>query len=216
MAHDICTKREQLRIMCEQVMFIVRAYNDIIRDMNAEEKRLFVDHMRKLDRRIGQGLTKLTWQSKNLIEMYVKDCCGNCQEVHSVLKEFKECRLVVAKACKTISSALMTKIDKNAIYEESVFESRQKDHRLAICASYEECNEKVVSSLRAIFKNFKEGSPEVQREWKTQISQIDKSIETSLKFAVKRSLQDLSKAINGDSKVTHSCNFLLIYVFSMF
>jgi hypothetical protein len=43
MAHDICTKREQLRIMREQVMFIVRAYNDIIKDMNSEEKRLFLD-----------------------------------------------------------------------------------------------------------------------------------------------------------------------------
>jgi len=45
-----------------------------------------------------------------------------------------------------------------------------------------------------------EGSSEVQREWKSQIGQIDKSLEQALKSAVKRSLQELSKAINGDSK----------------
>ena len=54
--------------------------------------------------------------------------------------------------------------------------------------------------LRGMFKNFRDGSSEVQREWKSQINQIDKAFETSLKACVKRSLQDLSKAINGDSK----------------
>ncbi len=199
-AHDICTKREQLRVMREQVMFIVRAYNDIIKDMNAEEKRLFLDHMRKLDRKVGQGLNKLTWQSKNMIEMYVKDCVANCAEVYTILKEFKECKVIVNRSCKIISGALMIKIDKNAIYEENVFENRQKDQRASIISSYQECNDKICSSLLAVFKNFKEGSPEVLREWKSQISQIDKSIEISLKGAVKRSLQELSKAINGDSK----------------
>ena len=200
MAHDICTKREQLRIMREQVMFIVRAYNDIIKDMNSEEKRLFLDHMRKLDRRIGQGLTKLTWQSKNLIEMYVKDCCTNCSEVYNILKEFKECKAIVTKSCKIISNALMIKIDKNAIYEENVFENKQRDHRSIIMTSYEECSDKMIAALQSIYKNFREGSSEVQREWRAQVAMIDKSIEQAIKTAVKRSLQELSKAINGDSK----------------
>ena len=38
------------------------------------------------------------------------------------------------------------------------------------------------------------------REWRSQISQVDKSIEHALKQSVKRSLQELSRAINGDSK----------------
>ncbi len=63
-AHDLCNKKEQLRIMREHVMLVVRAYNDIVRDINADEKRLFLDHIRKLDRRIGQGMTKLTWQNR--------------------------------------------------------------------------------------------------------------------------------------------------------
>ena len=45
--------------MRENVMLVVRAYNNIVRDVNPEERRLFVDHIRKLDRRISQGMTKV-------------------------------------------------------------------------------------------------------------------------------------------------------------
>lgn len=45
-AHDLCNKKEALRTLRENVMLIVRAYNDIVRDINAEERRLFMDHIR--------------------------------------------------------------------------------------------------------------------------------------------------------------------------
>lgn len=199
-AHDLCNKKEQLRVMRESVLFVVRSYNDIIRDITTEERRLFVDHIRKLDRRIGQGMGKLTWQSKNMIEMYVKDCCSNCVEVHTTVKEFKECKNFVNRTGKSISSALLLRVDKNQAYEGDVFETRQQDHRAAMCIQYETAYSKIMSSLRNIYKNFKDGSSEVQREWKSQIAQIDKLVEQSLKYAVKRSLQELSKSINGDSK----------------
>lgn len=171
-AHDICNKKEQLRVMRENVMVVVRAYNDIVRDINQEERRLFLDHMRKLDRRIGQGLVKLTWQSKNMIEMYVRDCCTNCSEVHAVVKEFKECKTVVARTCKHMSSVLLLRVDKNQVYEGGVFESRQQDHRNQMAAQYDQYFQKIMSILRNIFKNFREGSSEVQREWRSQITMV--------------------------------------------
>lgn len=199
-AHDICNRKEQLRVMREHVMLVVRAYNAIIHDINAEERRLFVDQIRKLDRRIGQGMTKLTWQSKGMIEMYVRDCCSNCTEVHNIVKEFKECKAFITRSVKAMSSALLLRVDKNQIYESGLFESKQKEHRAAMCASFEQTYQQIMHSLKNIYKSFKEGSSEVQREWKSQISQIDKLMEQSLKAAVKRSLQELSKAINGDAK----------------
>ena len=72
-AHDICNKRESLRVMREHVMLVVLAHNDIVRIISAEERRLFGDLLRRLDRKISQGFTKLTWQSKNMIEMFVRD-----------------------------------------------------------------------------------------------------------------------------------------------
>ncbi len=199
-AHDLCNKKEQLRIMRENVMLVVRAYNDIIRDVNAEEKRLFLDHIRKLDRRIGQGMTKLTWQNRGMIEMYVRDCCGHCAEVHSVVKEFKDCKHMINKLTKQISTALLLRVDKNQMYEGDIFEKRQQEHRNIMFSQFEQAYLKILNTLRSTFRNFKEGSTEVQREWRSQVATIDKNVEQALKQSVKRSLQELSRAINGDSK----------------
>lgn len=199
-AHDVCNKKEQFRIMRESVMLVVKAYNDIVHDIAADERRLFIDHIRKLDRRINPGLVKLTWQSKNMIEMYVRDCVNSCQDTHSIIKDYKEARININKICKTISSMLLVRIDKNQVYEGGLFESRQQEFRQTNCTQLDQLFQKVLAALRGVFKYFKEGSPEVQREWKSLVSQIDKLMENSLKHSVKRSLQELSKAINGDSK----------------
>lgn len=41
---------------------------------------------------------------------------------------------------------------------------------------------------------------QVRREWRSLVTQTDSLMEVSLRQAVKRSLQELSRAINGDAK----------------
>jgi dynein heavy chain len=135
-----------------------------------------------------------------MIEIYGKDCCTNCAEVHTVVSDFKETKVTITRLSKQITAALLLRVDKNQIYEGGVFEKRQADHRNALFNQFKEAYDRIMSVLRNIYKNFKDGSSEVLREWRSQISQIDKSIEQALKQSVKRSLQELSKAINGDSK----------------
>jgi len=48
--------------------------------------------------------------------------------------------------------------------------------------------------------NFRDGTPEVQREWRELVKEVDLEVESSLRQTVKRSLQELSRAINGDAK----------------
>eukprot|EP00605_Chrysophyceae_sp_TOSAG23-4_P000236 GSChrysophyteH1.ASY1.ANO1.273.1 assembled CDS len=199
-AHDLCNRRDQLRVMRELVMLIVRAYNEIVRGIEPEQRRLFVDHMRKLDRRMNQGLNKLTWQSKNMIEMYVRDSITACQEVHAVVKDFKECKANIAKLCKQITNLLAVKIEKSQLYEGGLFERKQEAHRQSIMEQLSDSYTKIISTLKSIYPNFKDGTSEVKREWRNQITQADKLMEQSLKHSVKRSLQELSRAINGDSK----------------
>jgi hypothetical protein len=117
-------------------------------------------------------MAKLTWQSKNVIEMYVKDCCTSSADTHAVVKEFKESKLLISKISKQIGSSLLLRIDKNQIYEGGVFESRQKDHRTLIRSQFASSFQTVLTILRNMFKHFKDGSAEVQREWKSQINQV--------------------------------------------
>ena len=47
---------------------------------------------------------------------------------------------------------------------------------------------------------FRDGGDEVQREWSSFVEQVDKHVEDALRQTVKRSLQELSRSINGDAK----------------
>ena len=170
-------KKEQLRVARERVMMVVRTYNDIIRDIGTEERHLFIDHLRRLDRRIGPGMAKLTWLSKNVVEMFVKDCCQSSYETHSVVREFKESKVTIAKISKQIGASLLLRIDKNQIYEGGVFESRQRDHRTLVSNQFATNFQNVLSILKNMYRHFRDGSSEVQREWKSQINQIDKVFE---------------------------------------
>lgn len=171
-AHDLCNKREQMRTMRENVILVVRAYNEIVREVNAEEKRLFADHIRKLDKRISQGLMKLTWQNRSLLEIFVRDCCSNCAEVHSVVREFKDCKAHLKRIQRQIATTALIRIDKNQIYEGGVFEKRQQEHRAQMYAFFEQGFNRGMSYMKNVYKNFRDGSSEVQREWRSQIAQV--------------------------------------------
>ena len=63
-AADVHSKREDLRILRENVLLVVRDYNRIIVALNQEERALFKERIRFLDKKIHPGLTKLSWASK--------------------------------------------------------------------------------------------------------------------------------------------------------
>ena len=201
-AHDICNQREKLRVMREHVMLVVRAYNGILADLSMDERRLFADHIRRLDKRINQGLTKLTWASRGVTEYYVRDCCLQAKETHSVVRQFHKGKNVILKNCRSTASLVLVKIDKNMVYDEGVFEAKQLEHRVRVKAALESAHRQIKQTLKEMFMfgNFKDGSGEVRREWRSFCLHTDAAVETSLRATVKRSLQELSKAINGDAK----------------
>lgn len=58
----------------------------------------------------------------------------------------------------------------------------------------------ITDILAGIYKFFAADSEEVQREWVRFTQKIDRQIETALRYTVKKSLQELAKALNGESK----------------
>lgn len=153
-------------------MLLIRAYNEIVRDISADERRLFLDHIRKLDRKIAPGLNKITWQSRNLIEIYVRECCSSCHDLANIISEYKDGKATVQKICKQISNSLLVKVDKNQIYEGDIFEAKQRDFRIGLVKVFEGYYQKILTVLKAACKHFKDGPMEVQREWKSQVVQV--------------------------------------------
>jgi dynein heavy chain len=108
---------------------------------------------------------------------------------------------VLAKNCRTMASLMLIRLDKNSVYDEKVFEAKQAEHRAESRRRLEGTHQAMRSVLRDIYANFKEGSGEVQREWRALLVTTDKAVEQALRQTVKKSLQELSRAINGDQKV---------------
>lgn len=199
-AHDICNQREKMRVMREHVMRVVRAYNAMMYDLSPVERRLFFEHVRKLDKRITQGLSKLTWATKGVVEIYVRDCCAHCAEVHAVVRRFKDAKARASRECHAVASLLALKVDKNVLYDEATFEYKQAAHRTEIRQRLDASHVAIKNELCEMYHNFKDGSPEVQREWREFVREVDRELEVALRLAIKRSLQELSRAINGDAK----------------
>jgi dynein heavy chain len=79
-------KKEDLRVMRENVMLIVRDYNTIIYTINEKEKSLFKEHMDYLDKQIEIGIKKLTWDKEE--SKFIMNCRRECQDVNNKVKLF--------------------------------------------------------------------------------------------------------------------------------
>jgi dynein heavy chain len=78
---EIYSKKEELRILRENVLLVVRDYNSILETLSPEEHALFRERIKFLDRKINPGLTNLTWASKGITEYFVKECRRHSQDV---------------------------------------------------------------------------------------------------------------------------------------
>ena len=58
----------------------------IIAVLSSEERGLFRERIRSLDKKIHPGLTKLTWASKGISDYFIGECRNNCSKVTRVLK----------------------------------------------------------------------------------------------------------------------------------
>lgn len=103
-------KREALRILRENVMVVVREYNNIIHLIRADEKPLFKQHLEELDSTIRHGITKLNWNSK--ITIFVVNSRIGCKEVSAVVKKFHKNKNKIDETMEKITTTILTNIGK--------------------------------------------------------------------------------------------------------
>ena len=75
---------EDLRVLRENVLLIVRDYNRIIGSLQPNERALFRERIKSLDKKLRPGMTKLTWGSDGILE-YVNDCRTHAHKVRMAL-----------------------------------------------------------------------------------------------------------------------------------
>merc|ERR1711897_89229 len=73
-----------------------------------------------------------------------------------------------------------------------------------MCGIFKESHAKITDLMMSSNSFFETHPHDIQREWRAYVDKIDKRIEESLKKCVKTSLQELCRALNGDSKTEPS------------
>jgi dynein heavy chain len=204
-AHEIASQRDQLRVLREHVLRVVRDYNQIIAALQPEERRLFLQHIRNLeDRKISPGLSRFNWNSPGIKEFFVRDSCRECAKVYDYVKQFKKNNSEISQVCKQISDLHLISIEKKAVHRDDEFKLVQERCREKMMKVFKASHEKITELMLNTYHFFEHHSADIQREWKAYVEKVDKKIEEALKKCVKTSLQELCRALNGDNKTEPS------------
>ncbi|KAH6590256.1 hypothetical protein BASA50_009516 [Batrachochytrium salamandrivorans] len=197
---EIYSKKEELRILRENVLLVVRDYNTIIETLTSEQHLIFKERIRFLDRKINPGVTNLTWSSKGITEFFVKECRRHSHDIQKTVIEFLEADKRIQLNCHTIAQTPLWKIENKHIYDLEEFESSQKRYQEMMKMDLISACEDIKKTLDQTYETFRNDGKEVYSHWIRYIERVDVRLEDALRTAVRRSLLEISKAINGEGK----------------
>jgi dynein heavy chain len=209
-AHDLASQRDSLRVLREWVLCVVRDYNIVIMALLPEERKLFQHHIRNLEGKVKPGLSsspssrKFTWTQHGIKEFFVKDSRRECAKVYDYVKQFKRNNALINQICRQVSEMHLIKIEKKIVHRDDEFRHVQELRRVEVQKQFKEAHEKIADYMLQSYQFFESHPNDIQSQWKQYVEKVDKRIEEALKKTVKQSLQDLCRALNGDTKTEPS------------
>jgi dynein heavy chain len=162
-ATEVYLKREELRNLRENVLLVVRDYNRIIAALSLEERGLFRERIRHLDKKIHPGLTKLTWASKGISDFFLGECRQYASKVQVIVDDYKIANLTISRNCKRISETLLVRIDSKKVYEGLEFEEEQMKHRASAQTKLKLIHEDIVNIMKQTYEVFRSDGQEVSK-----------------------------------------------------
>ncbi len=198
---DAFSKKDEILITRQNVLTVVMEYNRIIASLNLEERGLFKERIKNLDKRLQPGFNKLTWSKPALAEEFIVTCRRHANELQGVVDRYKSSLKDCFKLSKQISEHLLVKIDSRKIFENLEFEEDQLKHRKAVSVKLCELYDLIETTLKTTHELFKkDDSDDVKQQWSRLIDRMHRMLEEAFRLNVKNSLLELSKAVNGDGK----------------
>lgn len=104
------------------------------------------------------------------------------------------------RRCEAVSQMLLVSIEPKRIYGIADFDVLQRSYSVQMKAFLTETSQSFTESMKKIYSIFESDSDEVQREWVRFANRVDSKLETALKKCVRRSLQLISKCLNGEKR----------------
>lgn len=121
--------------------------HQVLTGLAAEERRLFADRIRALDRRIMPGVAKLSWTAdKHALELYFREARRLCRGADACVGEFKAGLAAIDAQCRGVAEGLLINVEKKRLYELPEFEDVQGRHHAMVRAA---CTRQVHACMRA-------------------------------------------------------------------
>jgi dynein heavy chain len=200
-ATSIYQLSEQLRVLRESVLLIVRDYNRIIGSLQPHERALFKERIRSIDKKIRPGMVKLTWASEGILE-YVTECRLHAQRVRVLIDSYKASNRYIAQKCREISTLLMVRVTGKKVYEEDGFRVEQEQHCASVRKKLHKLHDDIYEVLFKTAGVFTGDGGDVMKQVEKYAQRMDMMVEEALRLNVKWSLQELARAISSDGSTT--------------
>ena len=151
-ATGIYRRGEDLRVLRENILLIVRDYNRIINSLQPSERSLFRERIRSLDKKIRPGMTKLTWASEGILDYFVNDCRVHAQKVRIMIDNYKASNRSIGANCRKMSEMLLVRLDGKRVYEENEFEEEQHRHRDCVQQKLQQIHNEIVLTMQKTYE----------------------------------------------------------------
>lgn len=193
----ICHQREGLRLLRERVMILVRAFNNLLEDLEGIHG-LYTDCLKRLEKKLRPGFAKLTWCTRQvIIEKFVQNSVEEVKQIHDQVKSFHKKMSCVRYHCRLMSSMTILKVDVNSVYRGKDFEKQQMKQREEVKVSFASHYEQIKQELKELNGYFSKGTLDVKAAWVEHVSRVDSSMYESLLCSVSTSLHTLSDIVSG-------------------
>ena len=188
--------------------------------LDDDEKKLFDLHIVYLNNKLKPGWTKvIDWNKKQIVDTTIKDWRRQCTECLEKVFLYKNNTERLYQKCDELSEIHLLKLNRKHVYEIDEFEKMQNEHLEYANPQLQGICDEMMQIIMSTYDIFNSGDSKfqsatqsmeiVQNQWQIYLQQIDKRLEESLKKAVWHGLNEMSKAINGDSKSEASPVFYL-------
>ena len=199
-AMEIQAQREKYRVLIDKVLAVVREYNNIITAVD-DDRKLFTDRLRCIDRRVSSGINKLTWNmDRTGLDFYQKEARKYCREGTQSVATFKSGLATIRALCAKVSDLSLIDMHRKKVLEYSEFAEKQRAQHATAVETLEGVSTEIMATKNSIYEVFAGDGAEVQQQWLLFTERLDNEMFNSMRLAVKKSLSELNKAINGDSR----------------
>ena len=199
-AMEMQAQREKYRVLVDKVLCVVREYNAIVSAI-AGERRLFADRLRAIDRRVASGISKLTWSmGKAGLDYYQSEARRCCRDGTGSVATFKAGVVTMRALCAQVTELSLIDLQRKSVLECGEFAEKQRVRQATAVKVLEGVAASAVSTKDAMYQVFAADGAEVQQQWLLFTERVDNDMFHAMRLAVKKSLAELNKAINGDRR----------------